>query len=311
MKVTELTIVMYHYVRPLEETRYPRIKGLRVTEFKAQLAYIRRHYNPVAVVEVVDHLRSGKPLPSNAILLTFDDGYLDHYTHVFPLLYEFNIHGAFFPPANPIRHGELLDVNKIHFILASVDNTQLLVEEINRSLSDYNLQTAEQYWAEWGKPSRFDTAEIMYVKYMLQVALPESIRAEIAARLFRKFVSLDEVAFARELYMNMDQLRMMQSCGMYIGSHGVTHRWFTSIPPSAQREEIEGSLTFLRELGSPLEDYWVMCYPYGASDESLRAILTEHGCSLGLTTEVGIADLRTADPLLLPRIDTNDLPKQC
>lgn len=146
---------------------------------------------------------------------------------------------------------------------------------------------------------------------MLQVALPEPIRAEIAGRMFRKFVTVDELALARELYMDMGQLRMMQRCGMYIGSHGVTHRWLNSIPPETQREEIEGCLTFLRELGSPVDDYWVMCYPYGVSDESLRAILAERGCSLGLTTEVGVADLQTCNPLLLPRLDTNDLPKQC
>jgi peptidoglycan/xylan/chitin deacetylase (PgdA/CDA1 family) len=305
---------MYHYVRPLEQTRYPEIKGLRVSEFRAQLAHIRRHYQPVTVRDVAYCLRCGQRLPPNAILLTFDDGYLDHYTYVFPLLHEAHIQGAFFPPVNPVRNGQLLDVNRIHFILASVENKQALVEGINRSLSDYGpaygLKTAEQYWAEWGKASRFDTAQVMYIKYMLQVALPEAIRTEITERLFHRFVTSDEVAFAREVYMDTDQLRMMQRCDMYIGSHGVTHRWLNSLSPQAQREEIEGSLAFLREVGSPTADYWVMCYPYGASDESLRDLLKEYHCALGLTTQVGVADLERNDALLLPRRDTNDLPKQ-
>jgi len=307
-------IVMYHYVRELEQTRYPGIKGIRVSEFKAQLAYIRRNYQPVTVLDVVHNLRCGEPLPRNAALLTFDDGYLDHYTYVFPLLHEAGIQGAFFPPADPIRHGKLLDVNRIHFILASVENRWTLVDELNRSLSNYSrthgLKTASEYWDEWGRADRFDPAEVIYVKRMLQVALPEAVRAEIAALLFRKFVSGDEQAFARELYMDMDQLRVMQRCGMYIGSHGVTHRWLDSLPPEIQREEIEGSLAFLREIGSPLDKGWVMCYPYGASDESLHGQLKEYRCAFGLTTECAMANLKTNDPLLLPRLDTNDLPKQ-
>jgi peptidoglycan/xylan/chitin deacetylase (PgdA/CDA1 family) len=159
MNGAELTIVMYHYVRPLEQTRYPGIKGLRVAEFKAQLAYIRRHYQPVTVLDVVHHLTSRERLPPNAALLTFDDGYLDHYTYVFPLLDEAGLQGAFFPPVNPIRHGKLLDVNRIHFILASIDNKQALVDEINRSLSNYDLDTPDKYWTEfgtkWPLPGRF------------------------------------------------------------------------------------------------------------------------------------------------------------
>ena len=52
-----------------------------------------------------------------------------------------------------------------------------------------------------------------------------------------------------------------------------------------------------------------MCYPYGGYDESLLSILKERNCTVGLTIEVGIADLAKNDPLTLPRLDTNDLPK--
>jgi peptidoglycan/xylan/chitin deacetylase (PgdA/CDA1 family) len=110
--------------------------------------------------------------------------------------------------------------------------------------------------------------------------------------------------------MDTDQLRMMQRCGMYIGSHGVTHRWLNTLSLDTQREEIDGSLEFLREIGSPVDDYWVMCYPYGASDGSLLRLLKEYDCAFGLTTEVGVANLKSNDRLLLPRLDTNDLTKE-
>ena len=53
MNRLDLTIVMYHYVRPIAESAYPRIKGLELDLFRAQLEYMRRHYNPVSVEELL------------------------------------------------------------------------------------------------------------------------------------------------------------------------------------------------------------------------------------------------------------------
>ena len=53
-----------------------------------------------------------KPL----LLLSFDDGYIDHYKYVVPTLVKNKIKGCFYPPIN-IFKGKLLNVNKIHFIL--------------------------------------------------------------------------------------------------------------------------------------------------------------------------------------------------
>jgi hypothetical protein len=44
-------------------------------------------------------------------------------------------------------------------------------------------------------------------------------------------------------------------------------------------------------------------------NESLLKIIRQKGCGLGLTIEVGLAELGEIDPLLIPRLDTNDLPK--
>src|ERR1051325_5850171 len=128
--VRQLTIVMYHYVRPLAGTRFPGIKGLSVDDFRSQLAYLSANYHPVAVADVVHSLRTGDTLPSRAVLLTFDDGYADHYEYVFPLLHDHRVPGAFFPPVDPVKHASLLDVNRIHFILAVCSDRQALVREI-------------------------------------------------------------------------------------------------------------------------------------------------------------------------------------
>ncbi|WP_045050019.1 polysaccharide deacetylase family protein [Chromobacterium violaceum] len=309
---SELSIIMYHYVRQLEETRYPSIKGRRISEFKYQIDHIKKNYHPVTVLDVVNCIRNDEQLPPKAVLLTFDDGYIDHYSNVFPILFDAGIQGAFFPPVGPVSRSELLDVNRIHFTLAVEENHEKLGlsldEEILAYKAEYYLKSPEEYRAEWAKSDRFDNAETIYVKRMLQVALPEDLRNIIARKLFSKYVSIDEATFAAELYCTPAQLKVMQSSGMYIGSHGDSHYWLDSVDHATQIKEIESSLKFLREVGSPVDDYWVMCYPYGAWSESLLSTLGQYGCSLGLTTNVGKAQVGMDNPLLLPRLDTNDLP---
>lgn len=309
---SQLTIVMYHYVRPLENSRYPGIKGLSVAGFRNQLAHIIERYYPVTVEEVVHSVRTGDRLPPRAILLTFDDGYADHYEHVFPLLHDGGVPGAFFPPVDPIRNATLLDVNRIHFLLAACADRYALVRDIDAKVrlwkGRFHLKEPSEYWATWGRRSRFDDAETIYIKRMLQVALPPELRSELAAQLFKAHVTEDERSFARELYMDVPQLATMQRSGMYVGSHGRSHTWLDSLRREEQAEELDSSLAFLREIGSPVDDFWLMCYPYGAWNHTLIEELRARNCTLGLTAACRIADLDVDQPLLLPRLDTHDLP---
>lgn len=40
--MSNLTVVMYHYVRPIERSRYPAIKGIELNDFKEQVGYIKK-----------------------------------------------------------------------------------------------------------------------------------------------------------------------------------------------------------------------------------------------------------------------------
>ena len=307
-----VTVVMYHFVRDLQRSRYPAIKGLDARDFEGQLAYILRNYQVVRMEDVVAAARDPEVgLPERALLLTFDDGYADHYQTVFPLLDRHGLQGSFFPPARAILERRVLDVNKIHFLLASVDDPTRLVQAMEaRMLSsrqEHALDPLEHYRRAYAHANRWDAAEVIYLKRLLQKGLPEALRAAITDDLFREFVTPDESAFAEELYVTVEQLRCMLRHGMHIGSHGHDHLWLDSLGPADQEAQVRSSIDFLRHIGCDL-DAWTMCYPYGGFDASLLGILDRLGCRLGLATEVAIADLDRHAPLTLPRIDTNDLP---
>ena len=308
-----LTIVMYHYIRDFTRTRYPEIKGLAVDGFHRQLDHLAEHHTIVRMEDVIAACDGAAPLPPDAALLTFDDGYAEHFDTVFPILHERGLQGSFFPPVEPVRDGVLLDVNRIHFVLASADSSAELAAAIDTRVDelrvDHDLYPVAAYRSEWAHANRFDDAETVYVKRMLQTALPPDVRRQIAGDLFARFVSVDESAFAAELYLTSDQARLMVSCGMYFGSHGRSHRWLNRVERATQEAEIDGSLEFLADIGMPVEDQWAMCFPYGGWNESLLEVMRSRGCSIGLTTEVATADLDVHDRLALPRYDTNDFPQ--
>lgn len=311
--MSRVTIVMYHYVRELKHSRYPEVKGLDTSLFKEQIAYIKHYYNVISASDLIEAIESKNfELPPKALLLTFDDGYLDHYTQVFPVLDEHKLPGLFFPPAKCILEHHVLDVNKIHFILASAPDKGKIIEDIYRSLdenrSDYKLQSNKYYWNNLAKQGRYDSPEVIFIKHIMQRDLPQSLRICIIDSLFRKYVTNDEAAFSQELYMSLDQIAHLQRYSMYIGSHGYAHYWLSSMTEDEQRKEIDLSLQFLKSIGSSTER-WIMCYPYGAYNESLLSLLEDRGCVVGLTTNVSIADLEIDNRYTLPRIDTNDLPK--
>ena len=48
-----LAIVMYHYVRDLKNSRYPRIKGFDISEFKSQIEFLKANYNIITMEQLI------------------------------------------------------------------------------------------------------------------------------------------------------------------------------------------------------------------------------------------------------------------
>lgn len=307
-----LTIVMYHYVRDLERSRFPGIKARTLETFRGQLDHIGAHYQVVTIDQILAATSGQEPLPDKACWLTFDDGYLDHYQNVFPLLHERGWQGSFYPPAQPILEGRLLDVNKIHYILAAEPDASRILDQLRAEVerereAGAGLRPWQAYLDEHMGECHLDTPEVLFIKLMLQKALPEAVRHRICDALFARFVSADEAAFASELYMSVDQARLMRRSGMAFGSHGYSHQWLSAMAPEEQARDIDRSLDFLGMLGVPRTD-WSICYPYGSYDSRTIDLVRERGCALGVTTREGVADLARDDALELPRVDTIHLP---
>jgi peptidoglycan/xylan/chitin deacetylase (PgdA/CDA1 family) len=302
-----LYIVMYHYVRDLANSRYHGIKGLDIRYFKQQIDYLDTHFK---IISVEDLLHPTPYTNEDCVLLTFDDGYIDHYTNVFPYLEEKKLSAFFAMPGKIIKESKVLDVNKIHFLLASVEIEQLkqtVFSLLNKYRGkEFDIPENDDLYKELAISSRFDNSDVIFVKRLLQHKLDERLRNIMTDSLFNEFISISEEAFSKELYMNMDQIKLMKKHGMYFGIHGYDHYWLGLMDKGKMQADIFKALDVFDEVLD--RNNWIMCYPYGSYSTETLDFLKTTGCSFGFTTEVAIARLPTDRCFELPRFDTNDFP---
>ena len=68
MMKNTLAIVMYHYVRDLKNSRYPRIKGFDISEFKSQIEFFKANYNIITMEQLISAITPPPPVNLNVNL---------------------------------------------------------------------------------------------------------------------------------------------------------------------------------------------------------------------------------------------------
>ena len=127
---TALRVLMYHKVNDIPDnpTTVP------VTRFDEQLAQLAElGYEVVGLEPVLDYYTRGEPLPENAVLITFDDGYRDIVENALPVLQKHGYPAVIFVPVAfmgdrmPLPH-------EMHLVERGVHNPTLdwgLVRELD------------------------------------------------------------------------------------------------------------------------------------------------------------------------------------
>ncbi len=93
MKKTEFEIFVYHRVGDSST-----LDGLTISKdaFERQMQFFRRERRPMALGKLAELIRNKKPIPENAVAVTFDDGYKDTFDAALPVLKKFKIPATVF-----------------------------------------------------------------------------------------------------------------------------------------------------------------------------------------------------------------------
>lgn len=306
MTASTCMVVMYHYVRDSAATAFPHIRALAPELFTRQLDWLQTRYRVIDVSRVEAALAGADTLPRDAALLTFDDGFIDHYEAVLPLLRERGLTGVFFLSEDACQESpRLLGVHKTHFLLA-----RLGAEAFGRAVLAECRATHALLPAAPGVfgLDRWEEADDRAIKHLINYELPFDDAERVLEHLFERHIG-DPRSFARRLYLDARMIRELADAGMTVGYHTRSHRMLSRLTAREQEHEVRSGVDWIRSLtGQATVPF---CYPWGGpqtyTPDTVR-LLGEAGYSLAFNTVRRRLRVGEDGRYELPRFDTRDLP---
>ena len=299
---------MYHYVRPYN-SKLPNLKHLDIEDFKLQLDFFESRFGFVSKEDFYMSLNSG--LPAKGVILTFDDGFSCHYDFVFKELLKRKLWGIFYIPTGVFTQKKMLDVHRIHILLAKIPSDTLyksLIKHINEDMLPGGLvREYREDTYQHQKNDDFTNITKRILNYYIDYAYRENI-LDILTDEFIEVEHRDPIDF----YMTVEQIKELNDKGMLIGSHTVKHPLLSKLTRNEQIQEIKDSFEFLNNVCGGLQ-HKTFCYPYGgfhSFTSETEMILENENCEFAFNVEhrdVSKLDLSSRRQAL-PRYDCNHFP---
>jgi peptidoglycan/xylan/chitin deacetylase (PgdA/CDA1 family) len=309
MTTPSCLVVMYHYVRDSEGTDFPGIRALPPALFSRQLDWLEREYTVVDPDRVTAAVDGRTPLPSDAAALTFDDGFIDHYATVLPMLSARRLKGLFFVTHETVGPARRVPaVHKTHFLLAALGPDafgRAVLDECQRVMAapGAGMQAGRVFGED-----AWEHSDERAIKNLLNYELPFDVSDRILDTLFARHLG-DERAFARTLYLDERMIGEMARAGMVFGYHTRLHRMLSRLTPAEQDQELRDGVAWIRQLTG--QEQVPFCYPWGGrgtyTGETVR-LLEQHGYSVAYNTVRRRLVVGRDARFELPRLDTRDLP---
>ena len=303
--------IMYHYVRE-SDVQMPYFRYLSVDNFQKQLDYFEKEFEILKYEDFLAFLEGSIDFSQiqGKIILTFDDGFIDHYTAVFPELKKRGFFGLFYVPTGVYERQKALDVHRIHYLLGKFGG-KVMLEALQEKMTDSMIDRS--HYDEFKQYTYLDqinddaTDEFKKIfNYYIAYRYRELLLDELVK------IFSDDITIFNDLYMSIEQLQELKESNMVIGSHSVNHFVMSKLSVPVQAFEIGDSFKFIEEqLGT--QKIKTFCYPYGGFhtfSQETEDILNDEGCAFSFNVEsrdVTMLDFNTR-PQALPRYDCNLFP---
>ncbi len=285
---SQLLVLNYHRIGRCEESELDRQVFSADTEgFDEQLRIIKRQSDLLHPMEAFDLIRRGLPLKRPAVMITFDDGYLDNYTEALPVLKANGVSACFF-----LVTGYLDDPYQVTWW----DKIAYLVRQCAGDTIELTEPRLFRRYVHNGNVD--DVINELLAIYRDEAPDEERFLAQLAANAGIEFNSLAERPF-----MNWSEARSMLDQGMVLGLHTHTHRILSRLDEDGQRFELSHSKVRMTEqLGVSCD---VLAYPVGttsAFNATTKRLVKEAGYRCAFSFGSGTNAPGAVDPFDVKRV---------
>jgi peptidoglycan/xylan/chitin deacetylase (PgdA/CDA1 family) len=288
-------IVRYHSVSdPLEGSQLYLEPSIAVPPavFERQIALLAHRYACISMDRLIEGLAGGRPLPRNAAVVTFDDGYRDNYDYAYPLLRRHRVPAMFYVATGCLDGGRPLWTSEVRCLVLTARRPRAVLPALGLEV---RLTTPE---------ARREAIAALKARL---VTLPRAER-EAALDELRERVDGDTAVLDGAM-LTWAQVREMQRGGMDFGAHTVSHPRLPLAPPTEAAQEIVGSRAALEErLGLAVRHF---SYPNPGKgvhwDGPVAQLVVEAGFQTAVTSQSGYVHAGD-DALALARMPVSGGP---
>jgi peptidoglycan/xylan/chitin deacetylase (PgdA/CDA1 family) len=295
-------ILMYHRIADDPVDHW--CLAVSPARFEEQLHVLRRTRYPLPLTDFVRDLMAGS-LPSNAVALTFDDGYADNLLAGKPRLAAADVPATVFLTTGYIDSCEGFwwdELARLILLENGPQSFELVVGEESMHIDFGTESPAHEDGTTRAASLTRRRAALWTLRQALR-PLGDEERRLIMAKLRSIFAGRDFRANLGRA-MTCNEVRALVTDRLVtIGAHTVTHPVLAGLEIAACHREItESKLACEALIGAPVESF---AYPYGDFDAKVRGAVKTAGFTFACSTQRGPA-VATSDIFALPRIPVSN-----
>ncbi len=280
-QVVILTIhgVMDDQNNPVWKPLRPQLSRSKLEEY---LRVLSRRYRFVSLSDAVEMLQGPKPMQPYSMVLTFDDGYRNNFTHALPILRRYNAPATFFVPTGFLENARPFWFDRLDYALqqAQVNGREVKVGSFTMCLDSSNRETLRESYKRLRRTAKKQQmSDLEFLREMEQLA---SQLEEESGRALSDIQEKDDWSAV----ITWEQIRTIGNGDVSIGSHTVDHIRLSLVEPEIAHEQLARSKRDIEiHTGKPCLS---LCFPNGSFTDETITLARECGYLCGLTTKEGL-----------------------
>lgn len=303
-------VLMYHRVADLLIDPFE--LSVSTEKFEHQIQSLAKNFTILRTEEIVHNLQRGK-VPSNAVCITFDDGYADNYINALPILEKYKCPATFYITTGLIEQPQMYWWDELQYIFLhtpilppklSININGDVVEEVlqNNGVMQTDDWVKSRHWQFEDEPPTQRCTLFKNIWAKLKAMPHNERRCELDK--LRIWANLP-THFGKDYFpMTNEQLKEVSKHPLIsLGIHTHTHPSLALCDSQTQNNEIVTCKKYLQHFNIP--PIPTISYPFGEFNDQTLSIAKSERIMGGFTTNEQFVTRRT-DPLCIGRFQVKN-----